>query len=111
MDNKMEMENKIEMDNKMLGEKVEEVKRRVGRPRKYLTEEESKAAQLRQIKESYERNYDERNKHREKGKIGRKPTNITVEEIRERQRITQKRYLERKKIKAMEDKEKSNENK
>jgi hypothetical protein len=91
-------------------EKIEEkvMLKRVGRPRKYATEDESKAAQLKQIKESYERNYEERNKHREKGKRGRKATNITVEELRERQRETQRRYLERKKIKELN--EKSNEN-
>lgn len=101
-------------ENKIIEERIEdkldekEVLKRVGRPRKYATEEESKAMQLKQIKESYERNYEERNKHRERGKRGRKATNITVEELRERQRETQRRYLERKKLKEME--EKSNEN-
>jgi len=82
----------------------DEVKRR-GRPRKYATEAESKAMQLKHIMESYDR----RNKNREIGKVGRKSTNITVEEIRERQRLTQRRYLERKKLKFHSN-ENNNEN-
>jgi hypothetical protein len=106
MDNKMD--NEIEIDTKIevVKDEVvnEEVKRR-GRPRKYATEEESKAMQLKQIMESYDR----RNKDREIGKVGRKATNITVDEIRERQRLTQRRYLERKKLKVHSN-ENNNEN-
>jgi hypothetical protein len=87
-----------------------EIKKRVGRPRKYATEEESKAMQLKQIKESYDRNYEKRYEGREKKRRGRKSTGKTIEDIRERQRETQRRYLERKKLREIENNEKCNEN-
>jgi hypothetical protein len=78
-----------------------EIRNRVGRPRKYATEEESKAMQLKQIKESYDRNYEKRYEGREKKRRGRKPKYETIEEFREAER---QRYM-RKKNKKENDKE------
>jgi hypothetical protein len=77
----------------------EEVKRR-GRPRKYATEEESKAMKLKQIRESYERNYDryyeKKYDGKDKQKRGRKPKYATIEDFREAER---QRYMKKKALK------------